>query len=148
MRFEQITFFRPEEVKTERSALGAGTYNRSRLLLRRNSSSDCQFVPIRTMQYQGVITEDEIIFIDSQGYAVRDGEGGRIIVLAWKVLKSQARETLTEPVPIEVVHYCQASADLQRRLLVEFDKAMRIMLDRQLEADESHSSLKVIPINR
>lgn len=147
MRYEQITFFRPEEVQTERSTLGAELYNRSRVLLRR-SASDCQFVPIRTMQYQGVITEDEIIFIDSQGYAVRDGEGGRIIVLAWKLLKSQIRAAITEPVTIDIVHYHQASADLQRRLLVEFDKAMRTMLDRQLEAHESHPSLKVVSIKR
>ena len=147
MRFEQITFFRPEEIARQRTTLSANTYNRIRLLLRR-SRIDCQFVPIRAMQYQGVITADEVIFVDSQGYAVRDGEGGRLIVLAWQIRNERAREALTEPVAIDVVHYHQISADLQRRLLGEFDNAMCTLLDRQLQADEPHPSLKVVSIKR
>jgi hypothetical protein len=97
------------------------------------------------MQYQGVITNSEIIFVDSQGYAVRDGQGGRLIVLAWEIVK-EPRHSLTSPIPIDVVHYHETTVDLRRRLLGEFDKAMQQMLNRQLDADSSPRSLKVIAI--
>jgi hypothetical protein len=100
------------------------------------------------MQYQGVITEKEIIFVDSQGYAVRDGEGGRIIVLAWQICKDSSRDALTEPVAIDIVHYHKTTTDLQRRLLGEFDNAMSTMLERQLRNDGGHPLLKVVPITR
>jgi hypothetical protein len=147
MRFEKITFFRPDEVVRERSSLSAEVYNRTRLLLRR-SPADCQFVPIRSMQYQGVITEDEIIFVDSQGYAVRDGEGGRVIVQAWQICRDTSRSTLSEPAAIDIVCYREPDKDLQRRLLGEFDNAMSTMLERQLQDEQPHPSLKVVPIKR
>ncbi|MGD8587745.1 MAG: hypothetical protein PVG22_02835 [Chromatiales bacterium] len=144
MYFEQVTFFRPDEIRRERTSLAAETYNRCRLLLGR-SPTNCQFVPIRTMQYQGVITNDEIIFVDSQGYAVRDGQGGRLIVLAWQIV-NDARHSLTAPISIDAVHYHETTLDFRRRLLGEFDKAMQQMLNRQLEADGTPQSLKVIAI--
>jgi hypothetical protein len=145
MYFEQVTFFRPDEIRRERTSLAAETYNRCRLLLTR-SSTNCQFVPIRSMQYQGVITNDEIIFVDSQGYAVRDGQGGRLIVLAWQIVKAETRHSLSSPNPIDLVHYHETTVDFRRRLLGEFDKAMQQMLNRQSEANETPQSLKVIAI--
>lgn len=145
MRFETVTFFRPEEMKRERTTLPAELYNHSRLLLSR-SPTDCEFVPIRSMQYQGVITNDEIFFVDAQGYAVRDGEGGRLIVMAWEMLKPETRDSLSDPVPIDVVYYHPVPDDLRRRLLLEFGKAMDLMLERQLEASAPAQSLKVIPL--
>lgn len=145
MYFEQVTFFRPEEIRRERIALAAEIYNRCRLLLGR-SPTNCQFVPIRSMQYQGVITNDEIIFVDSQGYAVRDGKGGRMIVLAWQIVKDGARKSLTEPIAIDAVIYHETTTDFQRRLLREFNKAMNMMLNRQQETGGSPQSLKVIAI--
>jgi hypothetical protein len=35
------------------------------------------------MQVQSVIDEEEVIFVDTQAYAVREGNGGRLIMLAW-----------------------------------------------------------------
>ena len=145
MYFEQVTFFRPDEIRRERTSLAAEIYNRCRLLLSR-SRTNCHFVPIRSMQYQGVITNDEIIFVDSQGYAVRDGQGGRLIVLAWQIVKDETRHSLTAPLPIDVVQYHETALDLRRRLLWEFDKAMQQMLNRQLEADSTPQALKVIAI--
>ena len=145
MYFEQVTFFRPDEIRRERTSLAAETYNRCRLLLSR-SPTNCQFVPIRSMQYQGVITNDEIIFVDSQGYAVRDGQGGRLIVLAWQIVKEENRQSLTAPISMDVVEYQGTTVDLRRRLLGEFDKAMQQMLNRQLEASGNPQSLKVVAI--
>jgi hypothetical protein len=76
------------------------------------------------MQYQAVIDNEEIIFVDNQGYAVRDGRGGRLIVLAWKVELGSTRESLTEPVPIEIVYYGRENHDTHRRLMSEFPRAL------------------------
>ncbi|MCB1787310.1 MAG: hypothetical protein KDJ33_13760, partial [Gammaproteobacteria bacterium] len=66
------TFFRPDEIARERLTIPAALYNRCRLMLSR-----CQyahvFVPVRSMQMQSVIDENEVIFVDNQAYAVRDG---------------------------------------------------------------------------
>ncbi len=99
MRCEPVTFFRPPEIGRKRSQIAGNIYNSSRLLLRR-SSNDCRLVPIRSMAYQGVITRDEIVFVDAQGYAVGDGQGGRLIRLAWQMLAEQSRDSLTDPVTI------------------------------------------------
>ncbi|MEL0585249.1 MAG: hypothetical protein AAES65_10280 [Candidatus Thiodiazotropha sp. (ex. Lucinoma kazani)] len=78
------TFFRPKADKRECLNIPAPLFNRCRLLVKR-CLSEHVFVPIRSMQYQAVIDRDEVIFVDNQGgYAVQDGEGGRVIVLAWK----------------------------------------------------------------
>ena len=98
------------------------------------------------MQYQGVITADEIIFVDAQDYAVRDGEGGRLIMLAWQLVKAEARDSLNAPVPVDIVYYHDGIDELQRRLCTEFSKAMDLMLERQLEASGSPHRLKVVPI--
>lgn len=145
MYYEKITFFRPEEKGRERSSLRADVYNRCRLLLSR-SSCDCQFVPIRSMQYQGVITRDEVIFVDAQDYAVRDGEGGRTIVSAWQFDQGGGREALNEPVAMDIVHYHPRSAELRFQLPVEFAKALIDLLERQAPVETTPTSVKVVDI--
>lgn len=123
MRSTTEIFFRPEETARERVTLPAPLYNRCRLLLARCPRPHV-FVPIRSMQYQAVIDSEEIIFVDYQGYAVRDGRGGRLIVLAWKVALGVPRESLTEPVPIDIVYYGRETHDTHRRLMSEFPRAL------------------------
>ena len=145
MHFEPVTFFRLPEIGRQRSQIAAGIYNRSRLLLRR-SSGDCRFVPIRSMQYQGVIAPDEIVFVDAQGYAVRDGQGGRLIVLAWQMVPKPGRESLTDPVTIDLVYYHPTAAEVQRRLIGEFGKAMDLLLGRDRDAVAVGDAMRVVPI--
>jgi hypothetical protein len=123
-------FFRPEETARERLTLPAPLYNRCRLLLARCPRPHV-FVPIRTMQYQAVIDSEEIIFVDNQGYAVRDGRGGRLIVLAWKLVPDFTRESLAEPVPIEIVYYGSETHDTHRRLMSEFPRALSLYESKQ-----------------
>ena len=81
-RYTRETFFRPDAMEQQDWSITADVYNRCQLLLSR-SETGCVFVPIRNMQYVGAIDSEEIIFVDSQGgYAHRDGQGGRPIVLA------------------------------------------------------------------
>ena len=79
------TFFRPDELARERLCIPAALYNRCRLKLSRCRYGHV-FVPVRSMQVQSVIDEEEIIFVDNQAYAVRDGQGGKLIMLAWVFL--------------------------------------------------------------
>ncbi|MGB7933349.1 MAG: hypothetical protein WCH04_14175 [Gammaproteobacteria bacterium] len=137
-------FFRPEETARERVTLPAPLYNRCRLLLARCPRPHV-FVPIRTMQYQAVIDSEEIIFVDNQGYAVRDGRGGRLIVLAWKVALGNPRESLTEPVPIEILYYGRETHDTHRRLMSEFPQALSLLESRQQRDTGDCLSATILP---
>jgi hypothetical protein len=123
-------FFRPEETAREGVTLPAPLYNRCRLLLARCTRPHF-FVPIRSMQYQAVIDSEEIIFVDNQAYAVRDGHGGRLIVLAWRVALGNPRESLTDPVPIEILYYGRETHDTHRRLMSEFPPALGLYEAKQ-----------------
>lgn len=103
------------------------------------------FVPIRSMQIQSVIDEDEVIFVDNQAYAVRDGEGGRLIMLAWVFRHDQHRDDLTEPVPIELAYYHHSARELHNRLIGDFGKALDLVEERQREHGCDPRSKKVLP---
>jgi hypothetical protein len=123
MQIIRQTFFRPEEVARERINIRADLFNRCRLALN-HSKTDCAFIPVRSMQFQAVISQDEIIFVDNQGYRVQDDQAGRIIVLAWNLNDAGQRESLTEPVPIEIIYFHENLRDIQRRLMGEFPAAL------------------------
>jgi len=116
-------FFRPEPLQRESTTIPAPLYNRCRLLLSRCAGPHL-FVPIRAMQHLAVIDADEIIFVDSQAYAVRNGEGGRVIMLSWRFAAAGARASLHQPVPVEVIYHHPIAPVLRDRLIGEFDKAL------------------------
>jgi hypothetical protein len=127
------TFFRPDEIYREPNTLPANLFNRCRLLVNQ-SETGCVFVPIRSMQFQAVIGPDEIVFVDSQGgYAVREGEGGRIIVLAWDLRQKSGRDSLTEPVSIELVYFELNTRHIHQRLMSEFPSALQKLEQRKRE---------------
>jgi hypothetical protein len=117
------TFFRPEESTRERLNLPAPLFNRCVLLLS-HASTRHVFVPIRAMQIQAVIDTGEIIFVDNEGYAIQDGKGGRLIIVAWQLPMHHERDSLSEPVPIEVIYYGDKDHDTHRHLMSEFPKAL------------------------
>ena len=122
-------YFRPEPVQTSATTVMALLFNQCRLLLGR-VDNDCVFVPIRDLQFQSVVTQEEVIFIYAQGgYALdRNGEGGRLINIAWR-WDSLARDSLTEPVPMHVTFYGNNLEEIQRRLLSSFPAAVQSKLD-------------------
>jgi hypothetical protein len=132
MEMTTDTFFRPDEVARESIKIPAALFNRCRLALNRCEYEHI-FIPVRNMQYQAVIDQAEIIFVDNHAYAVRDGEGGRMIVLSWRFGKDGARDSLSEPVAIELVLYHPAARPIHQRLMVEFPKALEIMEARYRE---------------
>ncbi len=140
------TFFRPSERRQEESTLPAYLFNLCRRLLGR-ARRGCVFVPIRTMQYLAVIDGEEVIFVDSQGgYQVFEGEGGRLIKLAWRFPPPASRESLTEPVAVAVVHYAEGLADVQRRLIGEFGRAMRQLDERRKDSAPFEKGARVVSL--
>lgn len=137
-------FFLPDEVGRESVCIPASLFNRCRLLLSRCRYEHI-FVPIRSMQYLAVIDAQEIVFVDSQAYAVRGGEGGRMILLAWQFRPELRPDSLTEPVPIDVVHYHPAATAIQKRLMGDFVKSLDILEARAQEQGCEARTKKVLP---
>lgn len=123
MRIDTEVFFRPEEIEREASSIRADLFNRCRRALAR-SVTDCAFVPVRSMQLLAVITRDEVVFVDNLNYAVREGRGGRLIMLAWDLSRGGQRDSLTGPVPVEIVYFHENTRDLHNRLMSEFPPAL------------------------
>lgn len=142
------TFFRPDEPRgREASALPADVHNGLQLLLAREPGS-CVFLPIRSMQYQAVIDREEVVFVDAHGgYAHQDGVGGRLIRIAWRPGAGR-RDSLTEPVPCEIIYYFDGLKETQRRLLGETRAALRQVLERQRGPAAAPIERRVIPFRR
>ena len=144
MNITTETFFRPPEKSREQVNLPAPVFNRCVLLLNHSNTKNV-FVPIRPMQLQAIIDESEIIFVDSQGYAVQDGQGGRLIVVAWKVSLHGNRDSLNEPVPIEVAYYGNENHNTHRRLMSEFPRSLDACEARIKADDEAEKTATVLP---
>lgn len=116
------TFYLPDEIGRITTRIPADLYNTSRNLLAR-SKLGCVFIPIRSLQVFGVITERETVFVDSLSYAHVGNEGGRIIKLGWEY-RHTGRVALDAPVECEVVYYHEDGESLQGRLIMEFRTAL------------------------
>ncbi len=127
--FVQETFFRPEgECARKTGAIPASIHNALQLLLNQAGGTSV-FVPIRAMQYLAVVERTEVIFVDSLGgYAHQDGVGGRLIRIAWRPMLG--RESLSAPVPCEMVYYFRDMDGVQSRLMAEIGAVLKRMLDR------------------
>ncbi len=139
------TFFLPEEISRLDWSVPSDIYNLSRTLLTR-SEFNCAFVPIRSMQYLAVISGTEIVFVDSQAYACRDGEGGRLIMLAWKFDATQHRSSLNQPHDCHVVLYHPDSAIIQQRLVGDFRAAMEQLDRRFRDSSLPSSGARILPL--
>lgn len=144
-RISTETFFRPAEMEREELAIPAPLFNRCRLLVSR-CESEHVFVPIRSMQYQAVIDREEIIFVDNHGgYAHYEGEGGRLIVLAWKFRQQGGRDALDAPVPIALLSYSPDAREIHRRLMSEFPPALDRLEEKQRESGCEPKRKNVLP---
>ncbi len=142
VRVVSETFFRPDEIAREQVTISGALFNRCRLLLARRGC-DYVFVPIRSAQILAVLDSQEIIFVDGLAYAVRDGEGGRLIVLAWVFSDTWPRDNLNRPVPLELLLYRSDARELHDRLIGEFDNALE-QLERRGVVDEVEAPRKKV----
>ena len=120
-------FYREQEIARLPAFLPAVTYNLAHTLLARAGA--CLFVPIRSMQYMAVLDAEEFIFVDSQNKAW--------VELAWQHFRPQARASLDERVPFEVVHYLPQAAETMKRLPGEFHKALQMLAERCLPQQDA-----------
>lgn len=127
-------FYREQEIGRLPGFLPAATYNLAHTLLAR--AGKCLFVPIRSLQYMAVLDAEEFIFVDSQNKAW--------VELAWQHFRPQARTSLDERVPFEIVHYLPQAAETMRRLPAEFHKALQLLADRDLPQQDAH----ILPLVR
>ena len=142
LKIDTEVFFRPEEIRREVSSIRADLYSLCRKTLTR-SITESAFVPVRSMQLLAVITHAEIVFVDNLDYAVHAGKGGRMIMLAWDLSHSGQRDSIDAPVPLEIVHLHNSSADLHARLMSEFLPALQT-LDKYESVD--HGIAEIIPL--
>ncbi len=112
----EITCYRDTELLREPRQLPAQVYNLAHTILA-HSETGSVFVPIRSMQYLCIIDAEEWVFIDA--------ERKNLIGIAWQKFHPQARQSLDDPVPYEAVYYQADAADVMRRLLVEFPRALQ-----------------------
>ena len=140
-------FFRPPEVARQDSALPADLYHATQRLLAR-SRTGCVFVPIRSMQYIGVIDSAEVVFVDSQAYAYQGEQGGRLILVAWQPRLPSARASLAEPVPCEIISYEQGLDEVQRRLVGEFGLALKDVERRYRDSALPAQGARILPFER
>lgn len=141
------TFFLPDEISRVAWTLPAAIYNLSRTLLGR-SEFDCAFVPIRSMQYLAVITRDEIIFVDSQAYAYRNNEGGRLIVMSWRFDTHTSRHALDQPHRCEIIHYHRDSEQIQLRLVGAYQEALELMDKRYRDQRLPAAGARIVPLKQ
>ena len=142
------TFFLPPEHGRVHSALPASVYNALQLLLRRHDG-DSMFIPIRSMQFQAVVGRTEILFVDSNGgYAHQDGEGGRLVRLAWRPAPPEERDSLAAPVPCEIIHYFPNLKETQMRLMSEFPPVLEFVLERRRTQALQPLERRVVPFRR
>lgn len=112
----EISCYRDPELAREPRFLSAPIYNLAAILLA-DSSDDCLFVPIRSMQYLAIIDAEEIIFID--------GERKCWVDIAWRHFHPQARSSLEDPVSYVACFYRPGSAQKMSRLQAEFSRSLR-----------------------
>jgi hypothetical protein len=139
-------FFLPPEVDRQAWSVPSEIYNLYRSLLSKSLTGNV-FVPIRSMQFLAVMDKNEIIFVDSQSYAVSGDEGGRLILIAWKFQGAHDREALTDPVPCEVVYYARKDKDTQLRLVHDFRNALEQLDQRYRDEQMPEEGAKIINLH-
>lgn len=139
------TFFLPKEVDRKTWSVPAEIYNLYHSLQRRNEVGHV-FVPIRSLQFMAILDKNEIVFVDSQSYAVSETEGGRLILLAWKFPASHDRDSLSDAMPCEVVFYDKKNSDLQLRMIAEFKEAMELMDQRYRDEQIPAKGAKILTL--
>ncbi len=141
------TFFLPEETERRAFTLPADIYNLAHTLLAR-SEFNCVFVPIRSLQYLGVITEREIVFVDSQSYAYNQDEGGRLIMLAWEFTHAGTRESLQEPVGCTLLCYHPDCREIQLRLITAFRESLQLLDQRYRDQALPADGARILKLKR
>lgn len=140
------TFFLPDEVERQTWSVPPGMFNLYTSLLNRSTTGNV-FVPIRSMQFLAVMDQKEIVFVDSQSYAVSENQGGRLILIAWQFSNTSGREALNGPVPCDVVFYRRECREIQLRLVQDFRKALEQLDQRYRDQAMPAEGAKILKLH-
>jgi hypothetical protein len=99
------------------------------------------------MQFMAVMDRQEIVFVDSQSYAVSENQGGRLILIAWQFSEKPDRESLTGPVPCDVVFYKRECRDIQLRLVQDFRYALEQLDQRYRDGEMPEAGAKILKLH-
>ncbi|CAK0764806.1 hypothetical protein CCP4SC76_4210002 [Gammaproteobacteria bacterium] len=117
-------------------------YTGQRLLARSRTGS--VFVPIRAMQCLAIIDAQETLFVDSECYQIQGEIGGRLIFLSWQPQPQGPRDDLLAPVPYQRIGYRDGLADLERRLLGEFSRALTTLEQRYTSTRQPPEGARIL----
>lgn len=90
-----------------------------------------------------ILDQYEILFVDSQSYAVSGNTGGRMILISWQYDQPKSRDSLDKPVPCHVIFYERDNSDLQRRIVVEFKQAMELLDKRYRDSLPAQGQINI-----
>ncbi len=132
-----MEFFRNQSLGRQARSLPANTYNIIKTLLHQNQQKPV-FVPVRSMQYQAIIDNEEVIFVDIHRRP--------FIEFAWQRFIPQRRTCLTEPVPYEFVFYEAQAIETMQRMQGEFYKfACQLYNRKHAQEKLDQQENKIIP---
>ena len=78
-------------------------------------------------------------------YAVHEGRGGRLIMLAWDLSKGEQRDSLSGPVPLEIVLFHDNTRDLHARLMSEFPRALDTLEKYECAGEGRPDRAEIVP---
>ena len=126
------TFVRPVELTRKSLRLNSSIFNAYRLLISRDNGGFV-FLPLRNIQFQAIVSPDEILFVDSFGpYRSDVTAGGRCISFAWQFTDIGQRDSITHAADYEFIRYCEHSDVDNNRLVTELSFALEYHQQNQL----------------
>jgi len=142
------TFIRPVELSRESLRLGSSIFNAYRLLISRDTGGFV-FLPLRNIQFQAIVSPDEILFVDSFGpYHSDIKTGGRCISFAWQFTDIRQRNSITHPADYEFVRYCEHSDVDNNRLVTELSLALEYHRQNQLSLEQQNRKANIINLSQ
>ena len=142
------TFIRPVELSRQSLRLGSSIFNAYRLLISRDTDGFV-FLPLRNIQFQAIVSSDEILFVDSYGpYHSDVTTGGRCISFAWQFVDIRQRDSITHPAGYEFIRYCDNSDVDNNRLVTEFSLALEYHRQNQLSIEDQKRKANIINLRQ
>jgi len=114
------TFHRGKVLHEERRSIPASLYKKTLVLLKKSGKT--AFVPVRSMQYLGIIDKEEIIFVNALNK--------RVIEFSWNNFRHKESMSLHQPVEYVLRFYRPGVEQEAKRMQGEFEQHMDLALSR------------------
>lgn len=127
----QEKFYRGDTLGTEICALSAETYNNMRRLISRHDGPQV-FVPVRSLQYMAVVSDQEVVFVDLHIQ--------RVTELSWSRFQANSRGSLSSPVSYSCAWHNNKAHERMQKITVEFAESLKTLLGKLRDKDESQTA--------